>query len=329
MGLETATYVGGLTAAWPLSGDLKAQGDDHIRLLKVTLQATFPNATKPFYFPTAEAISGTLTLDATDHNNTVIVDTSGGSVTVNLPSGFSATEKGWECRVVKLGTDTNAAIVTPASGTITAQVGAVATVRVGVTAEPATFFWSGTTWICWKPGMLIGSVMSFDGGTIPAGHLDMAGATYSNTAFAELFAVLATTTLRDRRGRTDIGDGTGTGLTARTAGTNYGAETVALDDSEIPTLTVTGSLSGIATPTGVNVPAFAGTVNSQPSPSTGGNQVPWAGGTWTNLTGAQMVVSGSLTSGATSGTGGAGGGVASGHANLQPSIAAKRIIRAC
>lgn len=42
MGLETATYIGDLVSTNPLSGDFKSEGDDHLRLLKATLQATFP-----------------------------------------------------------------------------------------------------------------------------------------------------------------------------------------------------------------------------------------------------------------------------------------------
>jgi hypothetical protein len=42
MGLETATYVGDLVATNPTAGDPRSQGDDHIRLLKAVLQATFP-----------------------------------------------------------------------------------------------------------------------------------------------------------------------------------------------------------------------------------------------------------------------------------------------
>lgn len=44
MGLESATYISGLNAANPVGAvDPKAQGDDHIRLIKSTLQASFPN----------------------------------------------------------------------------------------------------------------------------------------------------------------------------------------------------------------------------------------------------------------------------------------------
>jgi hypothetical protein len=45
MALETATYINGLVSTNPTSGDNMSQGDDHIRLLKSTLLATFPNVT--------------------------------------------------------------------------------------------------------------------------------------------------------------------------------------------------------------------------------------------------------------------------------------------
>lgn len=43
MGLETSTYVNGLNASNPASTDGLAQADDHLRLIKSTLTATFPN----------------------------------------------------------------------------------------------------------------------------------------------------------------------------------------------------------------------------------------------------------------------------------------------
>jgi len=45
MGLETGTYINSLNAANPLGTDAKSAGDDHIRLLKATIKATFPNIT--------------------------------------------------------------------------------------------------------------------------------------------------------------------------------------------------------------------------------------------------------------------------------------------
>jgi len=45
MGLEAATYIDDLNSANPDGADGKSQGDDHIRLIKAVLLATFPNIT--------------------------------------------------------------------------------------------------------------------------------------------------------------------------------------------------------------------------------------------------------------------------------------------
>lgn len=47
MALETATYINQLNAANPLGSDPIASGDDHIRLIKSAVKATFPNVTGP------------------------------------------------------------------------------------------------------------------------------------------------------------------------------------------------------------------------------------------------------------------------------------------
>jgi hypothetical protein len=44
-GLESSTYISGLVTTNPTGSDDRAQGDDHIRLLKSTILNTFPNIT--------------------------------------------------------------------------------------------------------------------------------------------------------------------------------------------------------------------------------------------------------------------------------------------
>ena len=44
MGIETATFIANLNLGWPLGADTVAQGDDHLRLIKKVLKATFPGA---------------------------------------------------------------------------------------------------------------------------------------------------------------------------------------------------------------------------------------------------------------------------------------------
>ena len=92
-----------------------------------------------------------------------------------------------------------------------------------------------------------GNIQMYSGTAAPAGWLLCDGTAYSRTTYAALFAIIGTgygagngsTTFNipDFRGRMPVGVGTGSGLTARTRGTAYGAETVTLTSGNIPTLT--------------------------------------------------------------------------------------------
>jgi microcystin-dependent protein len=223
MGLETATFISGLTPSWPTSSELKSQGDDHLRLIKQTLQNTFPAAAKPFYFPKVTASTATVNLVAADQNTVVSLDTTGGNVTVNLPSTLGAIDNGWSCEILKSSFDANAAIVNPASGTIRSKSGDTATIRVGIVCEPARFIWNGTSWYCVKTGPMIGSTESYDGTNLPPGYLTTDGSAFSNTAFAELFANLGSSVLFDKRGRVEAGIDAGH---ARLSVTFWGAPTL-------------------------------------------------------------------------------------------------------
>jgi microcystin-dependent protein len=319
MSLETSTFISGLTETWPVTGDPKSQGDDHIRLIKAVLKNTFPAGSKAFYFPTTTAISGTITLTGADQNNIVEVTTTGGNVTVNLPATLGVGDKGWSCDIVKVSNDANAAIVTPASGTIASKVGATATIRVGILCEPATLTWNGTGWRCSKPGPMIGTTENFDGATVPPGYLLDDGSVFSNTAFAELFAVLGTSTLKDKRGRTEIGAGTGAGLTNRVLGTGLGEETHLLSITEIPSH---------------NHGGLTGAMNQNASHSHTTNDVLNGGsvGSGPSSPGAQPAggPSGSTTPTNTDHTHNIalqGGGLA--HNVIQPSLVVNKIKRAC
>ena len=90
MGLETGTYVSDLVTANPPTTDSKQQGDDHIRLLKSVLQATFPNASKVFRFPETASKTADFSVASTDMNKTFMVDTTAGSVVMTLPTLASA-----------------------------------------------------------------------------------------------------------------------------------------------------------------------------------------------------------------------------------------------
>lgn len=80
----------------------------------------------------------------------------------------------------------------------------------------------------------IGVQWPYGGATPPAGWLLCDGAAVSRTTYAALFAVLGTSygagdgattfNLPNKSGRSSMGSGTGSGLTARTRGTRFGTE---------------------------------------------------------------------------------------------------------
>jgi len=67
MALESSTYINGLVATNPTSSDVISDGDNHIRLLKATVKATFPNVTGAVT-ATHSAINSAVTLANTATN---------------------------------------------------------------------------------------------------------------------------------------------------------------------------------------------------------------------------------------------------------------------
>jgi len=97
-----------------------------------------------------------------------------------------------------------------------------------------------------------GVIEMFAGSVAPIGWLICDGSIVSRIAFSDLFKIIGTTygsgnsnntfTLPDMRGRCPIGVGTGASLTARTLGSNVGAETAALSEGNLPSHTHTASV---------------------------------------------------------------------------------------
>jgi len=151
--------------------------------------------------------------------------------------------------------------------------------------------------------MPLGVVMPYSGASAPSAEwLICDGAAVSRITYASLFALLGTTfgagnntttfNLPDLRGRTPIGAGTGTGLTARTRGATVGAETHSLALAEIPEHSHTIATHGVST--------------------TGNNSV--------------LRVDGAPDVNRT--TGNAGNNPATAHNNMQPSLVVNFIIKA-
>lgn len=149
----------------------------------------------------------------------------------------------------------------------------------------------------------IGSYVDYAGSSNPAWNsgctvpplLDCNGTTFSATTYPALAVILGSTTLPDFRGRAPfyLNEGTGRltsagagidGNTLFAAGGNNG---ITLGASHIPThtapVTVASTVAGK-----LNFPVTAGQIAPQPSPSTGGNNVPFSNagaGDWATAAG--------------------------------------------
>lgn len=121
MGLESASYVNDLNTANPTATDLRAQGDDHLRLLKSVLKTTFPNSSRAFRFTTTgAAVAANVSVTAPDDENKLfVVNATAAARTVAVPTSglfdgfsFAATKSDSTANTV---TVTAAALVNGAS----------------------------------------------------------------------------------------------------------------------------------------------------------------------------------------------------------------------
>lgn len=206
MGLETSTFISGLTATNPVSNDPKGQGDDHIRLLKSVLQATFPNAGKAFYLPTTSVEDGDFTIASTEQNSTFLVDTTAGVVTATLPV-LASGDAGWECSFIKTNTGTNPLYITPSSGTLqSGEVAGLAKTRRCIPGHRTRVLWTGTAFIAERVVKApIASCVEFHGTTLPVGYEWPNGQTLNTTNYPDYASVRGGGTTADRRGRVAAG----------------------------------------------------------------------------------------------------------------------------
>ena len=182
MGLETGTYIDSLNSANPLGSDPKSAGDDHIRLLKSTIKATFPNLTGAvtptqtelnYVAGVTSAIQTQLDAKATAGANsnitsltgltTALSATQGGTAQATYAQGdilyasdtntLSKLPKGTAGQVLTQGA-TVPAWATPASGSTALDAYPVGAVYISVVStSPATLF--GGTWVAFGAGRVL------------------------------------------------------------------------------------------------------------------------------------------------------------------------------
>lgn len=240
MGLEAGTYIEDLVTTNPPGGDVKAQGDDHIRLIKTILRNTLKRSSKPFYFPTTITKNAAYTILLADDNSTIYVDTSAGNVVLTPPA---TADLGFRVKIIKATFDGNSIIIQPSSGTINS---AFTKVRRSTPFTVTELMWVGV-WIATRNhGNIPGSVAAYYGGGLPPGYLWGDGSSFVADDYQELFQGLGNTNvLPDLRGRVPVGRtnmGVGdagrvtaaSGITGTALGAAGGTETHILGVTQLP-----------------------------------------------------------------------------------------------
>lgn len=252
MGLEAGGFVSNLNTSNPTASDLRSQGDDHLRLIKAALQATFPNAAKAFYFPASELVDEDTTIEAGDQNRTFVVDPTDAAVTLTLPS-LSVDDAGWECHFIKTGTSTNPYFVTPASGTIQSgdQAG-LAKTRRSIPGVRCSAFWTGDSWFITRAcTATIGSIIHAWRSDTPIGFEIANGATLSSASsnYPDFYQANGNSgVLPDVTGRAMFGKeatatrltSAGGGIDGATKGATGGAQSTTLSQGNLPNVNLTG-----------------------------------------------------------------------------------------
>jgi microcystin-dependent protein len=192
MGLEAATLIQSLDASNPLAGDRKNQGDDHLRLIKTVLKTTFPDASKPLYFPTTISINANRVVAATEDRRHFLADATGAAFTVTLPT-LGVGDAGWEISVAKTNSTVNPVFVAPPSGTILSYQLGVAKVRCDVPWASYRFLWTGSSFVCFPVGLnQPGKIEFHAGGSAPLGYALAQGQSLLRADYPELFGWWAT-----------------------------------------------------------------------------------------------------------------------------------------
>lgn len=180
MGLETGTYFQDLNQSNPIGAtDPKAQGDDHIRLLKTTAKNTFPNATKPFYFPVVLQKTANYTVLSSDDNALVECNASGGAFTLTLPT-LPASPVGFRVYVAKTDASANALTVQGLGGEL---IDGLSSLKMRKARQFIAFYWNGTGWTTTRGAGIAEAISKTVDATLTEDEIDfiVATATLANT----------------------------------------------------------------------------------------------------------------------------------------------------
>lgn len=337
MALETATHINGLNSSNPVSTDAISASDDHLRLIKATLLATFPN------------IAGAMNASHTELNTVADGDTAATSTTLASADRIVVNDDGTMVQVSlsdlltylnSFQTAAGALATINSSGNAVTLSGLTYPSADGSADQFLKTNGSGTLSFGTPTGtfsMPAGMIFPYAGSSAPTGYLICDGAAISRTTYADLFTAIATTygtgdgsstfNLPDLRGRTIAGKGTGSTIasslfdasgTQDTLGATVGADDVALTEANLAshTHTVNSVTIGTLAPntTGQNTPNSGGILGTALDINNG------------NLsTSTSSFINGIGTNSHTASLANTGSGTA--HNNMQPTIILNYLIK--
>lgn len=292
MSVETATYISDLVSTNPLSSDPKSQGDDHIRLLKSTVKATFPNvagAVTPTHTE-LNYVDGVTSAIQTQIDAKAPIASPTFTGTVTLPSTssigtVSSTEIGYLDGVtsgIQGQIDTKAPLASPAlTGTPTAPTAAPGTATTqlattefvvsqafssalpGQTGNAGKYLTTDGTAASWGAVSAVSSV----GMSVPS-FLSVSGSPI--TSSGTLAVTYSGTALPVANGGTGVTTSTGSG--ANVLSTNASVSGLTLNDGYTEEVFAVSGTTPALSPTNGSIQTWTLTGNSTPTAGT------WAAG---------------------------------------------------
>lgn len=173
MTIESASYVSELNSTYPAAGDDRSEGDDHLRLIKAALVATFPGLAGRF---NRFQSKGTNYLGLLTDANSVIHFTAGATLTLTAAATLG---NGWSALVHAAG----GAVVIDPDGT--EQVNGATTMTVAQN-DMALLYCSGTAFYAFvlhRAGSFpSGTRMFFQQTSAPTGWTKVTDAAYNDAA---------------------------------------------------------------------------------------------------------------------------------------------------
>jgi microcystin-dependent protein len=224
MSVESATYLNDLVTTNPIATDTVAQGDDHLRLLKAVLKASFPGIAAPRYLEQARAdVASASAPDIWAATTNYVNITGTTTITDFADADFSGQTKLVRFDAVLTLTHGASAIVLPGGANITTAAGdhalfvaqgttqfiCIMYIRASSSPDNAAFTTielghaTDTTIARASAGRLTvegdpvimksdltGAIVAWSTGTAPTGWLECDGSEVSRTTYADLFAII-------------------------------------------------------------------------------------------------------------------------------------------